>query len=145
MFHMPSDSYPSAVRYALGGLLAFGAVNAFGGGFYGLTGARGIPTEWLSGSPFTDYVIPSLILFVIVGGALLGAAVAVFGRRRSARAAAFIAGTILLVWVVVETAVIGYVSWLQPATLTAGLLVLALAWRLPKPRPSPEWQPQGLQ
>jgi hypothetical protein len=26
--------------------------------------------EWLAGSPFSDYVVPSLVLFVVVGGAL---------------------------------------------------------------------------
>ena len=131
------DSCPSAVRYALGSLLAFGALNAFGGGVYGIAGAKAVPAQWLAGSPFSDYMIPSLILFVIVGGALLGAAVAVFGRRRMARAAAFMAGSVLLIWIVVETAMIGYVSWLQPAVLTAALVELALAWRLPKPHPIP--------
>src|SRR5690242_15281521 len=47
------------VRYLLGALLAFGALNAFGGGYYGLSGADGIPTEWLQGSPFSDYLVPS--------------------------------------------------------------------------------------
>ena len=64
----------------------------------------------------------------------MGAAVAVFGGRRMARAAAFIAGAIVFIWVVVQVAIIGYVSWLEPATLTAALLVFALAWRLHKRR-----------
>jgi hypothetical protein len=51
-----------------------------------------------------------------------------------ARAAAFIAGAIVFIWVVVQVAIIGYVSWLEPATLTAALLVFALAWRLHKRR-----------
>jgi hypothetical protein len=34
-----------ALRYLLGGLLGFGAVNAFGGGVYGLAGAEGVPLE----------------------------------------------------------------------------------------------------
>ena len=57
---------PNSVRYALGALLSLGALNAFGGGAFGLSGARGIPTEWLEGSPFADYVVPSLILVVAV-------------------------------------------------------------------------------
>jgi hypothetical protein len=40
-------SHPRALRLALGLLLAFGALNAFAGGYYGLSGARGVPTEWL--------------------------------------------------------------------------------------------------
>jgi len=74
---MVSRSQSSTIRYVLGGLLAFGALNAFGGGYYGLSGAEGVPTEWLEGSPFSDYTVPSVILLV-VGGSFLVAAVAVF-------------------------------------------------------------------
>ena len=44
---MASRSGSSALRYLLGGLLTFGAINAFGGGYYGLSGAKGVPTDWL--------------------------------------------------------------------------------------------------
>jgi hypothetical protein len=122
------------VRYALGGLLAFGALNAVAGGCYGLSGAKGVPTEWLVGSPFRDYFIPSLVLLVIVGGAFLVAAVAVLARLRIARVTAFLAGAIVLVWIAAQVAIIGAVSWMQPVTAIGGVLALALAWLLPKPR-----------
>ena len=80
------------VRYALGLLLAFGALNAFAGGYYGLSGAPGVPVEWLAGSPFQDYFVPSVILFVVVGGTLGFAALAVLAGSRVARRSAFIAG-----------------------------------------------------
>jgi hypothetical protein len=35
-------------------------VNAFGGGFYGLNGAKAIPRAWLDGSPFHSFFVPSL-------------------------------------------------------------------------------------
>jgi hypothetical protein len=123
---------PAAFRYVLGGLLAFGALNAFGGGYYGMAGAEDVPKEWLAGSPFDDYFIPGLVLFVVVGGSFLAAAIAVFGRLRIARTAAFGAGAIVLGWLAVETAIIGYVSWMQPATTIGGLLVLLFAWLLPR-------------
>jgi hypothetical protein len=115
----------------LGGLLAFGALNAFGGGYYGMAGAEDVPKEWLEGSPFDDYFIPGLVLFVVVGGSFLAAAIAVSANQRLARAAAFVAGTIVLGWLAAETAVLGYVSWMQPAATIGGLLVLLLAWHLP--------------
>jgi uncharacterized membrane protein (UPF0136 family) len=118
------------IRYALGALLAFGAVNAFAGGYYGLSGAPGVPLEWLEGSPFSDYTIPSLILGVVVGGTLGFAALAVLAGRRFAGRSAFVAGAIVLGWIVVQVSIIGYVSWMQPATLVAGLAILALAGRL---------------
>ena len=122
------------IRYLLGALLTFGAINAFAGGYYGLSGAKGVPLEWLAGSPFSDYFIPSLILFVVVGGVFSFAAIAVFMRSRLARVSAFIAGTVVLVWIGVQLAIIGYVSWMQPTTLLAGVFVLILAWLLPASR-----------
>ena len=120
-----------SIHYVLGALLALGALNAVAGGYYGLSGAPGVPREWLSGSPFNDYFIPSLILLVVVGGTLGFAAASVLVRGRFAHQSARIAGTVLLVWIIVQVAIIGYVSWMQPATFIGGLAVLALAWQLP--------------
>jgi hypothetical protein len=127
-------AHSAAIRYALGGLLAFGALNAFGGGYYGMAGAEGVPREWLEGSPFEDYFIPSLVLFAGVGGSLLAAAIAVFAGLRLDRRAAMAAGVVVLVWIAVETLIIGYVSWMQPATTFGALLILLLAWLLPRRR-----------
>ncbi len=118
-------------RYLLGGLLAFGALNAFGGGYYGLSGAEGIPVELLEGSPFRSYFVPSLVLIVVVGGSFLFAGIAVFADLRIARFSALMSGAIVLVWIVVQLGIIGYVSWLQPTTAVGGLLILLLAWLLP--------------
>ena len=65
------------------------------------------------------------------GGSLGFAALAVVAGLRVARRSAFIAGTIVLGWVIVQVAIIGYVSWMQPATFIGGLAVLVLAWQLP--------------
>ncbi len=119
------------IRRLLGALLTFGALNAFGGGYYGLSGAEGVPREWLAGKPFTGYVFPSAILFVVVGGALALAATMVFSRDRHARAGAFAAAGVLLVWIAVQVAITGYVSWMQPATFATGLLFLVLTSQLP--------------
>jgi hypothetical protein len=129
---MVSGGPSPLVRYSLGSLLAFGAINAFGGGYYGLSGAEGVPVEWLEGSPFRSYFVPSLVLFVVVGGSFLFAAIAVFSNSRIARVSALAAGVVVLVWIVVQVSIIGYVSWMQPTTAGAGLLILLLAWLLPR-------------
>jgi hypothetical protein len=128
------EAHPMAIRYSLGSLLAFGALNAIGGGYYGLSGAAGVPKEWLDGSPFSDYFIPSLILLVVVGGSFVVAAIVVFAGLRIARVAALAAGFVVLGWLAAQVAVLGYVSWMQPTTAVAGVLVLVLAWLLPNPR-----------
>jgi hypothetical protein len=127
------EYWSSRARYLLGGLLAFGALNAFGGGFYGLAGAEGVPLELLEGSPFRTYFVPSLILVVVVGGSFLLAAIAVFARLRIARVSARGAGVVVLIWIVVQVSIIGYVSWLQPATAIGGLLILVLSMLAPGP------------
>jgi hypothetical protein len=98
-----------------------------------VTACWGVPREWLSGSPFKDYFIPSLILFVVVGGSLLAAAVAVYAGVRADRAAALAAGVTVLVWLAAEIAIIGYISWMQPATALGGALIVVTAWLLPHP------------
>lgn len=119
-----------AVRYTLGSILAFGALNAFAGGIYGLAGAKDIPREWLRGSPFVDYLVPSVVLVAVVGGSFLLAAIAVFARWRRDGSFALAAGVIVLGWLAIEIGIIGYVSWMQPATAVGGGLVVALALRL---------------
>ena len=119
------------IRGLLGALLAFGALNAFAGGYYGLSGAEGVPKEWLAGTAFEDYFVPSLVLLVVVGGTLAVAGVMVFTQHQRARMAAGVAAAVLLLWIVVQVSIIGYVSWMQPATFTAGLLILVLTGLLP--------------
>jgi hypothetical protein len=120
------------VRYLLGILLAFLALNAFGGGYYGMAGAEGVPLELLEGSPFTTYFFPSLILFVVVGGTFLFAAIAVFARFRMDRQAAFFAVLVVFTWLAVQLAIIGYVSWMQPATAISATVIVILTFLLPK-------------
>lgn len=121
------------LQYALGLLLAFVALNAFGGGYYGLAGAVGVPREWLARSPFSDYLIPSLILMFVVGGTFLGAAFAVFARLPSARRLSAAAGVVVLLWIAAQVIIIGPVSWLQPVMVLVGVLVFMLARELPRP------------
>lgn len=127
----------SVARPMLGVLLAFGAINAFAGGYYGLSGAKGVPVEWLDGSPFANYFIPSLILLIVVGGSFMTAAVAVFARLRMARPAALAAAVIVTGWLGTQIAIIGYVSWMQPTTAVAAFAIFLLTWILPSPHPLP--------
>lgn len=115
------------VRYLLGILLLIVAVNALGGGYYGMAGAKDVPTEWLEGSPFHSYLVPSIILFLVVGGSCLWAAIAVFKRKKSAPKAATAAALIMLAWIGTQLIIIGYVSWLQPAIVFIAMLVLMCA------------------
>jgi hypothetical protein len=109
------------------------AVNAVGGAVWGLAGAKNVPREWLEGTPFDSYVIPSLILLVGVGGGMTVAAVALLTRRRYAAEVTIAAGLVLVGWIATQVTIIvpnGGFSWLQPTMFAAGLLVAAFGWRL---------------
>lgn len=120
------------VRYSMGVLLAFAALNAFGGGYYAMAGAEGVPLEWLEDSPFRNYLIPGIFLFVVVGGAFLTAAILAFVRSRHVRMAAFLAVAVVFGWLAVQLSIIGYVSWMQPVTAIVALVILLLALKLPR-------------
>lgn len=93
-----------------------------------MSGAPDVPVEWLQGTPFRSYFLPSVVLFTVVGGSLLLAAVAMMANWTRARAVTFGALAILFTWLAVQVALIGYVSWMQPTTAAAGAFILVLAW-----------------
>ena len=93
----------------------------------------GLPVSMLAGSPFSDFLIPGLIL-----GGLFGvgsAVVAVIGLRswRIAPFAAFAIGCGQMIWIVVELAIIKGVSILHPICFGIGLAIAAtsVAWGWP--------------
>jgi hypothetical protein len=117
------------IRLVLIILLFVIGLNGLGGGYYGMNGAKDVPLEWLSGSPFTSYFVPGLFLFICVGGFCLLAAITLYLRKRFAHLLAIICGSVLLLWIIVQVIIIGYVSWLQPTMLIAGILIILLAWQ----------------
>ena len=116
-----------STRTLLAALLGIVALNAFGGSVYGLSGAESVPESWLEGSPFHTYFVPSLVLLVAVGGSMAVAAVLVVRGAATGRTAAMAAAAILLGWIGVQVAIIGWVSWLQPTMAVAAVAILVLA------------------
>jgi hypothetical protein len=115
---------------ALAGLEAFAALNAFAGATYGLAGAENVPLEWLEDTPFSDYTIPSAILGTVVGGSMTTGAIAVWQRNRLAGELSMAAGGILATWIAVQVTIWRGRSWMQPASLAAGLVTAALGERV---------------
>ena len=102
------------------------AVNAFGGAIYALSGAPTVPVEWLRGTPFRDYTVPGL--FLLAGGlGMVLAAVAQLSRWPAAARWSEIVGALLMLWIIVQVAIIGYVSWMQPVSFIAGAVILGMA------------------
>jgi hypothetical protein len=116
------------IHFFVTSLLGFLALNAFGGGYYGMAGAKDIPLEWLQGSPFNNYFMPSLILFIVVGGYFATASVLCFINHPLQHRATVLSALISLIWIAVQVAIIGYVSWMQPAVAASALLIILLSW-----------------
>ncbi len=87
----------------------------------------------LAGSPFSDFLVPGLILGGLFGiGAL---AVVVMGLRHSPLAPflAFALGCAQMIWIIVELAIIKDMSFLHPTFFAVGLVIAlaAVPWGWP--------------
>jgi hypothetical protein len=121
----------------------FQAVGALGGGATLIASPKGgiikMPLSNLDGSPFKDFLIPGIILFVVLGVGPLVAAWVLFRRPRSTaleRVNPFrheywgwtlsgMIGVALVVWIAVETLIVPY-SILQPFYAGVGIVIIAL-------------------
>ncbi|MCE7980006.1 MAG: hypothetical protein DYG89_02340 [Caldilinea sp. CFX5] len=86
----------------------FVALTAIGGGIALVAGleANRFPLAWLQGTPFTNYVIPGLILTVVVGGSAAIAAVLMLRSSASGARASRLAGLIMMGWIAGEVLIL---------------------------------------
>jgi uncharacterized protein len=107
-------------------------VGAVGGGIALMAGPNGeilpLPVSALAGSPFANYFVPGAILFAILGIGPLGAAVLARRRHPVAPVLAFAVGIALLIWLIVEIAIVGYADDppLQALYLGLGVAITAV-------------------
>ena len=99
------------VLHAFLGVAAVGAGQAFVRDPSG--GALGMSKDVLKGSPFSDFRIPGLFLAVVLGSANLASAGALLKRHPLAPWLSFATGALLVVWVAIQTLIIGFRHWSQ--------------------------------
>ncbi len=126
------------LRLTLAGLAAFLAITAFAGAFFVIPT---LPSEYLLRGPFTDYMVPALALGIIVGGSALLAGIMVLVRPAIGAMIAFLSGVAIIIFELVEIAVIGLTAvdqpaqpaaWLQVFYIALGVVIMALGvtlWR----------------
>lgn len=125
-------------------LLLFQVVSAFGGGLAMAVkpdgSALGMPLSMLNGSPFSNFLIPGIILCVALGvlpliaalGLIFGKAWGVIGtlniyrNRYWAWAYAIYSGLGLIIWIMVQHIYIGY-SALQTIYQSLGITIIVFA------------------
>lgn len=118
------------LAFGLGGLQVFIGLGGIAGGFGLVTepsGANlGFHVDLLSKSPFSDYLIPGLILLVVIGlGSLAGGVLSML-RYRYAGEIAAVLGAFLMIWIAAQVWWIGLTIWLQPLFFCFGVVELAL-------------------
>lgn len=85
-----------------------------------------MPVSYLDGSPFSDFLIPGLVLLLVLGVLPLAAAAGLWLGRRWAWYAAVAVGAALMFWILVEITIVPF-SWLQPAFGVVGVLIFLIA------------------
>lgn len=115
-----------AALWGLVAVLVFQALGGLAGGIALAAAPDGsilqMPVTYLDGSPFQDYLVPGLILLTVLGIAPLVAAVLLVVRPRPGWFVAFAVGCALLIWLLVEIAVIP----LDPLQVVYGLVGAAI-------------------
>ncbi|MDQ2904497.1 MAG: hypothetical protein M3Y81_13200 [Chloroflexota bacterium] len=128
------------IRIALAVIETGIALGAMGGGIALLIGAMDhwLPVAFLQGTPFSDYIVPGLVLTIVVGGGMLLAAATQFIQREWAVLLSVAMGFIMIGWEIVEGAIIDRnAQAVVPSTVVQqvlfsvlGLVIIGLAGSL---------------
>jgi hypothetical protein len=112
------------VSIALGALQVFIGVGTIPAGLALIlepSGASlGMPLEWLSDSPFPNFLIPGVVLMVVNGFGRLAGALASFLRYRYAGEIAMGLGVFLMLWIVARMWWIGLATGCNPCISGSG-------------------------
>jgi hypothetical protein len=115
------------------GSLAFLALGAVGGGAFMIAAPDGHLMQWdtgmLAGSPFDDFLVPGLILGGLFG---LGSLATIGLGLRGSPVAPFVGfaiGCAQMIWITVELAILGELSFLHPLMFGTGALIAVASVR----------------
>ncbi|PFG16898.1 hypothetical protein ATK74_1453 [Propionicimonas paludicola] len=120
--------------WALAVIEVFVAYQAISGGVGLITDTWKLPTAWLARTPFDTWVGPGWILIGLVAvPQLLAAVPQLFLPRRPGLGvlAGLLAGANLLIWIILQLAVLQIYFFLQPVIAGFGVVEIGLAlwWR----------------
>lgn len=120
----------------LGGIQLFISLGALGAGWLMLThpsgSINGMSVEILADSPFSDFFIPGMVLFVVNGlGNLLGAFLA-FNKKAAAGNVAILLGMLLIGWLGFQVFWIGFYPIIQSLYMFLGFSEMVLGYLITK-------------
>ena len=124
------------IRYALGILQIFVGITAVLGGFGLVSDPSGskmnVPLELLKNSPFTNYLIPGLVLLIVIGVGHVFAGIVTFLRHRYAGNISVFFGAFLALYLIIEVWFLGLVNFSQPLYFILGAVELIFGLKLSK-------------
>lgn len=82
----------------------------------------GMELEWLNSTPFTNYLIPGIILLLFNGCGNIFAGISALKKQRYSAYIALFFGLVMMIWIITQVGMIGYKSFLQPLYFFTGLL-----------------------
>jgi hypothetical protein len=112
-------------RHIVEAVLLFNTITAIGGG---IALATGLISPDFKLALFNNYLLPGVILALIVGGSSLYGYLAMLKHHHYAALDAMISSLILLIWVVVEIALIQQTSALQFLYISLAAVVITLGY-----------------
>ena len=132
----PTRSQPAHSRrtwqaWTLGAVELFVTYQAVSGGIGLMTNSWHLPTQWLVRTPFSSWVGPGWILIGLIGVPHLLAAVPTLlmpARARLGILAGLLAGGSLMVWIVMQLALLRVYFFLQPVIAIIGVIEAGLAY-----------------
>lgn len=85
-----------------------------------------MPLDMLKNSPFRNFLVPGLILFLVNGVGNTVSAILCFRLSKIAAFSGMVFGFGLIIWIFVQVNMIGGGSWLQYLYFGLGILVLVV-------------------
>ena len=115
-------------------LLMFNGVNALVGGFMMIVDPSGgkmqLPLSYLEHAPFSDFLVPGIVLFIANGLFSVAVVIAVFYKYRLYCQLIMVQGAILLGWILVQVLMVQQIFFLHYLMGSIGLLLIILGQML---------------
>lgn len=112
----------------------FNGLSALAGGVGLMSDPSGgnvaMETEWLEGTPFSTFLIPGIILFVVNGIGNVTGFFLTLRKHFYAAEIGLVFGAVMMGWIIVQVILIGYMSFLQPLYFATGLVQLYFGYAL---------------
>lgn len=111
-------------------LHAFVGVGAIFGGMMAILnpqGPGGMPTDVLKNSPFSDFLIPGIILFTVIGLGNIISALTIFLKSRFHGYVSSVFSWALVIWIIVQCIMLNTVVYLHVIFFVIGLIEAVLA------------------